>query len=56
MDSARKPQSIDGSDQYLCYHQQGGLRLLGLVSQGSIPWAGVGLMALFQIALLRLAS
>lgn len=33
-----------------------GLRLLGLVALGSIPWAGVGLMALFQIAFVRLAS
>lgn len=33
-----------------------GLRLIGLVAQGSIPWASVGLIALFQIALLRAAS
>lgn len=33
-----------------------GLRLIGLVAQGSIPWASVGLIALFQIAFLRVAS
>ena len=33
-----------------------GLRLIGLVAQGSIPWASVGLIALFQLAFLRAAS
>lgn len=33
-----------------------GFRLIGLVAQGSIPWTCAGLIALFQIAFLRLVS
>lgn len=33
-----------------------GLRLVGLVAQGSIPWACVGLVVLFQVVLVRLVN
>ena len=33
-----------------------GFRLIGLVAQGSIPWACVGLIALFTIAVTRLVG
>jgi len=33
-----------------------GFRLIGLVAQGSIPWACVGLIAFLPIAFLRLVS
>jgi hypothetical protein len=33
-----------------------GFRLIGLVAQGSIPWACVGLIAFLQIVFLRLVS
>jgi len=40
-------------DEVVLPNRNYGFRLIGLVAQGSIPWACVGLVALFTIAVTR---